>query len=406
MHLPVSINEQPVHERAPWTRDKAKVQRRLARWRKKRWYDDNAERFGLSKAWFDDHEDQWECTELLGKGSFGVVGQWTKFDKHGRAVDTIAIKQTDIDEREVDRNNNVTIPWEVLIMRGLADQGCRNVAGIRKYKLFLGGSRARWRYYLEYHRHGTLDDLVERYKDHNRRHPRHRDHIPETFMWQAFHDFALAAYHMSTIRFDKSVAPPGDDHFVLHLDLKHENVLLCEPPTSRNSLPYPTLKVGDWGMAEYTSRQDVNNSKRWKCYGTICWFPPEQRKYGAYGSDWTYPILGGPDHPFTISHTIWQMAANIYGMMQLDMDNQDLHTRINDWESAETSLRHNGYSVLRGWKNPHYTSTLRHLVEDCLNVDPTRRPTPVDLVRSTKKGVDAWVDEYRRKGKVEKLRLG
>lgn len=86
-------------------------------------------------------------------------------------MQTIAIKQTDIDSREVDGNNHVAVPWEVLIMRGLADQGCRNVAGLRKYKLFLG-ENPRWRYYLEYHRHGTLDGLVHRYKEYNLNHPR------------------------------------------------------------------------------------------------------------------------------------------------------------------------------------------------------------------------------------------
>jgi hypothetical protein len=52
--------------------------------------------------------------------------------------------------------------------------------------------------------------------------PVDRERIPEAFIWQAFHDLALAAYHMSTVRFD-DVSNPGRDPYVLHLDLKHEN---------------------------------------------------------------------------------------------------------------------------------------------------------------------------------------
>jgi hypothetical protein len=52
---------------------------------------------------------------------------------------------------------------------------------------------------------------------------RARERIPEAFLWQAFHDFAKAAHHMRTVHFDERVAPLGKDHYVLHLDLKHEN---------------------------------------------------------------------------------------------------------------------------------------------------------------------------------------
>lgn len=116
---------------------------------------------------------------------------------------------------------------------------------------------------------------------------------------------------MSVVRFDSSVAPPGKDHFVIHLDLKHENgesiqrllrrlvvfdilflsvtnlvilqtVLMCEATTVRNLISYPTLKVADWGLAEYTSREDVNNSKVWKFHGTIVWFPPVSQRFSPY----------------------------------------------------------------------------------------------------------------------------
>ncbi|EXJ89249.1 serine/threonine protein kinase [Capronia epimyces CBS 606.96] len=404
MHLSVPVHNVQIDERAKWTRDRAKVQRRLSRWRRKSWFDSGAELFALSRARYDDQDEQWECTHLLGRGSFGMVGQWTKFDRHGRAVDTMAIKQTDIDDREVDRQKHLAIPWEVLIMRGLADQGCRNVGGLRKYKLFIADP-PKWRYYLEYHRHGTLAGLVERYRDHNHEHPRHKDYIPEAFIWQALYGFAQTAYHMSTVRFDKSVAPPGKDHFVLHLDLKHENVLMCEASTDEDLINYPTLKVGDWGMAEYTSRDDVHNSHRWKYQGTIVWCPPEQLRQGQYGRHWKHPVLGGPDHPFTMAHVIWQIGANIYGLMELELDNLDLYERVKRYETSESSLRHNGYSVLSHWNNSRYSSKLMDLVEDCVRLDPARRPSPRELVARAQQGLKPHVDKARRTGSAPKVRL-
>lgn len=51
-------------------------------------------------------------------------------------------------------------------------------------------------------------------------------------------------------------------------------VLLGDAPSDKNKMDYPTLKVADWGLAEYTSMQDSDNSMKWKNYGTIAWCPP------------------------------------------------------------------------------------------------------------------------------------
>jgi hypothetical protein len=29
----------------------------------------------------------WECTDLLGQGSFGTVGLWRKYDRNGKQID-------------------------------------------------------------------------------------------------------------------------------------------------------------------------------------------------------------------------------------------------------------------------------------------------------------------------------
>lgn len=196
---------------------------------------------------------------------------------------TVAIKQADIDTyREIRADGTPTVPWEALIMRGLTQNGCRNTTELRNLKYF-NAENPKWRYYLEYYRYGSLHNLVDSYKEYNRTHPGRgyvnatlilmnvkcadkpvdRERIPEEFIWQAFNDLALAAYHMSTVRFD-DVSNPGRDPYVLHLDLKHENgeyflldmkrgvlmrllVLLGDAPGDKRKMRYPTLKVADWG---------------------------------------------------------------------------------------------------------------------------------------------------------------
>ena len=174
VRLTVAKAAGPAFEPAPWTRDRNKVQRRANRWRLKRWFDRQAEAFALSKARVKEDDDaDWECTDMLGRGAFGMVGQWSKYDSRGNVVDTIAIKQADIDTyREVMPDGTPTLPWEALIMRGLAQNGCNNSTELRGLKFYDAENPKKWRYYLEYYKYGSLHNLVESYKDWNRRNPR------------------------------------------------------------------------------------------------------------------------------------------------------------------------------------------------------------------------------------------
>ena len=73
---------------ADWTRHSSKVHRRIQRWREKEWFSDKTLGFALSR--FDPEEgagDDWECTHVLGQGSFGVVGLWQRADERGHTVD-------------------------------------------------------------------------------------------------------------------------------------------------------------------------------------------------------------------------------------------------------------------------------------------------------------------------------
>ena len=77
-----------LREEAEWTRDSSKTNRKIQRWAKKKWFNSKALGFALSKFDFDHRSgDNWECTEILGQGSFGVVGLWQRGDERGYLVD-------------------------------------------------------------------------------------------------------------------------------------------------------------------------------------------------------------------------------------------------------------------------------------------------------------------------------
>ncbi len=64
MHYHVRSTTAPVYERARWTRDRAKVDGRVGKWRRNPWYDGETERFALSKGRVEEEEedddDMWE----------------------------------------------------------------------------------------------------------------------------------------------------------------------------------------------------------------------------------------------------------------------------------------------------------------------------------------------------------
>jgi hypothetical protein len=84
-HLPL----REAYKEDKWTRDRAKVARRKQRWKQKRWYNHMVEEFALSQSLFEDgpRNMPWECTAVLGQGSFGTVGLWRQINERGNPVD-------------------------------------------------------------------------------------------------------------------------------------------------------------------------------------------------------------------------------------------------------------------------------------------------------------------------------
>ena len=67
MNMDVERVTASIYEPAKWTRDSNKVARRVKRWRQKAWYDARAESFALSKARYDNSDDQWEVCSCVSR---------------------------------------------------------------------------------------------------------------------------------------------------------------------------------------------------------------------------------------------------------------------------------------------------------------------------------------------------
>lgn len=167
-----------VRKPAYWTTDKAKLDRRVKRWKQKRKYDSKAYEFLTSRSLITKNPDgpMWEATELLGAGSFGVVGLWQQIDSKGKLVDSVAIKETsdtiprgfiEIFER---KGGKEPIPSEALWMDFLSRR-TPYIPNLRQLVHYYGGAK-QWRFYMEYCPNGSLTDLINTYKEYNSSHPK------------------------------------------------------------------------------------------------------------------------------------------------------------------------------------------------------------------------------------------
>ena len=124
---------------------------------------------------------------------------------------------------------------------------------------------------------------------------------------------------------------------------------------------------------------------------------------GWYGRRWRRNIFGSTDRPFSIKHVIWQIGANIYGVMNLNPHNTEIYGLVRCHEDLEEKLRKSKYSVIQGYTSSKYSSKLTRLVEDCLRLDPYLRPSPDELLRRTIEGWNRHLRQYKETGYAPKL---
>ncbi|KAK5073557.1 hypothetical protein LTR64_007307 [Lithohypha guttulata] len=412
---------------------------------------------GVAWEGFDEHKgEDWEVWRYLGAGGFGSAAMWVRHGENGKLLDEVVIKSQRLDRGDASNKwilngrHDAALSSEAVLQSFLNRFESENIVHLRGFKGY--GSQVvdnvdnttptrEWRLYLEYAPHGDLSTLRKRYKA-------FKMYFPEAFLWHVFHSLAKAAEQMgpySGIPDElRNVTDDLDAHqyldYLLHLDIKLDNIFLGYQEPYANSrttggvqgtehrdqvperreqgpehhqkdnplpLPYPAVKLGDFGCAELTSRSDFENP-RVLSGGTRHWRPPEQhtrshlyQSYdGHYGKAW-----GADDAPngvaqpkLTEKMTIWSIGKVLFDLSCLG---DAKHFDALKAKTAE-EYKNNGDSTIRDWhRDPFaydhlmlvssdplklrspYTQELTNLIRSCMHVIPAQRPSVRALVYRT-----------------------
>lgn len=135
-----------------------------------------------------------------------------------------------------------------------------------------------WRFYLELAPYGDLDGLIRRYRYYNQ-------FLPESFLWHVAHSLLEGAEVMMQCSRDEiplRSTPLNDTDEVVNFDIKTVNVFLGYAERRKNAsrrggttrYDYPTIKLGDFGMAFFTGEDDHDNPCLYFAHGTRHCRPP------------------------------------------------------------------------------------------------------------------------------------
>jgi serine/threonine protein kinase len=200
---------------------------------------------------------EWYPIKVLGAGGYGAVGLWEGY-KDSALRDAIAIKQQEyVTGRKQNYENIPLVRCQVEeeavyqlglqrkergMLRNVPDRGPNwtlekegHIAHLRGYKSHIEYPLTR--FYLEYYPFGNLAELKARYWG-------FRQTIPEPFLWVLFHSLASAIrvmegpldddaflymYRQSAPREGRpkgEIRRPDQQDFMLHCDIKPDNILL------------------------------------------------------------------------------------------------------------------------------------------------------------------------------------
>ena len=95
-------------------------------------------------------------------------------------------------------------------------------------------------------------------------------------------------------------------------------------------------------------------------------------------------------------------------MMSLDLDNIPLNGKLFRCRENEQELRMRGMRMFDRTRlsTDVYSQELLDLMNDCLNIDPRRRPSPPDLVQHCKNGLRMAAKKCEEKGRFPPVFYG
>ncbi|OAG41829.1 hypothetical protein AYO21_03832 [Fonsecaea monophora] len=419
------------------------------------WYDDRKQRgaFGqvpeeesFLRKWLyfeqDEADDaEWGPIRLIGRGGYGIVGLWQKRNDQNQIVDELILKQskyneatTNVEATEADPAAYPRQLTEAVIHRDINSQYPGVSPQLREYKFICDdrrGQTGRYRFYLEYCPYGSLYRLSRLYRCWD-------TYLPEVFIWHLFHSLAKACealrdappYDSRAIKEEYLEIVHLEDLFCLHLDWKPDNVLLGYPHGGEE---YPSVLLNDYGLSLYSAYHDSEELRVWNptetwWRGTRSHKPTDTTQEQAhFGSNWEIPPDGGwvrthdairrphdwygaaqereTDNFGSGGDVIFDHALNIYGAGQTIFDLVTLrgspkHLSQIRAKTLERYRRNGNHQISHvHTKTPGvYSSRLRHLIRRCLDPDPANRPSQLELMDQTRRGLRLAIKRAKRHG--------
>ncbi|KAL8733023.1 MAG: hypothetical protein Q9166_002421 [cf. Caloplaca sp. 2 TL-2023] len=248
--------------------------------------------------------------------------------------------------------------------------------------------------YMEYCQNGDLHKLLAYYRD-------KRAFMPEAFIWHAFLNLAQACQSLKDLPLPYT---NPDRNEIVHLDIKPEN---GDMDDEGGNPYYPYVKLGDFGIGDFTGVTDEDNPHGFWGAGTPGYKALEmedfeeikdaekirenphierahQRQERFFKEDPNY------QRPMILNHTnVWGIGAVMFQLMTLKNVKYYLYNNgTPDEDTAEAP-------VWAKLDDTPYHETLKILVWSCLDPDPDERPTADSLISDLKElerfwGINHW----------------
>lgn len=320
--------------------------------------------------------DGWNGGWPLGSGGQGHVNLWARVTRGGQVVERMAVKDIwlsatdwtsaaawvgnvfDIEDR---------VPTEVHAMRVLRDEAHSDKT-VSMVEWAPHWSNRMYRIFMEFCPYMTLWDVAgfnkvrqDEFPEEFERVDDNLDNIklPEPFLWHCFESLVQAATSLEC-KNTNDVSLEGKKTIV-HRDIKPGNIFLGERSVETFA-PYPTPKLGDFGLCLFTSDDDPFNPSGYVGLGTTGFMAPEHlHTYNAAVDD-----LGRPRDPAKLGHktSIWGIGKT---MLQL-MNMADTYVNPQPHQVPEFDA----VALV-------YSKELRDNVRSCLAWNPSDRPNLDDL---------------------------
>ncbi|KAF2765621.1 kinase-like protein [Teratosphaeria nubilosa] len=302
----------------------------------------------------------WVFEGTLGQGNLGHAGLWAKYDTNGRKTEAVVVKETYLSESDWNgewfwQGNPVDrMPREVYIHQKLSScpSAC-NIVTFRGHSIH--ESHRMYRIYMEYCRHGDLEQVIRLHASLNQVKavdgsplPQEVTHIPELALFGIFEQLLAGA---SFIKGGRRGPPASAWETILHGDIKPENISLGERDgNTYRFLPQP--KIGDFGIAK-----PVTDAKKLVGNGTEAYMAPEQRKYQD------------PEH--NKKRTVPTAAVDIFAIGKTMLSLMELTNRD---ETKAYGFDVGKAVVPMSADINFYNLALRQWVQQCLMASPISRP--------------------------------